>query len=169
MKVDINEVPEFYRGYIQQVGDAELVPLLIRSGDELVSICKNLTENQALYRYDTDKWSIKDIIQHLIDAERVFAYRALRFSRNDFTELEGFEQDDYAKDAEADKRTLHQLLNEFNNLRASTVDFFSSINEERRKRKGVSSKVEMSVEVLGYIISGHTLHHLNVIKEKYFK
>lgn len=169
MKVDLNDVPEFYRPYMKQIGDAELVPLLLKSGDDLVTLCKNLTEQQSLYRYDVGKWSVKDVIQHLIDAERVFAYRAMRFARNDSTELSGFDQDDYVPEANADARPLHQLLSEFTNLRASTIDLFSSLGEESRKRRGISNKVEMSVNTIGYIISGHTLHHLVILKERYFK
>jgi len=169
MNIDLNQVPEFYRRYVEQLGDGGIVPLLLKTGDDLVSTCRDLTDAQALYEYAPEKWSIKDIIQHLIDAERVFVYRAMRFARNDQTELSGFDQNDYAGDGQADKRTVHQLLSEFTNRRASTIDFFTSLDEERRGRSGKSSGVVMSVEVLGYIISGHTVHHIKEIKEKYFK
>lgn len=169
MGVDINKVPAFYQGYVRQTGNGKLVPMLLKSGDDLVETCKSLTEAKALYRYAEGKWSIKDLVQHMIDSERVFVYRALRFSRNDNTELSGFDQDHYVPEAKADNRPLHQLLTEFNNLRASTIDFFSALGDEERERTGVSNGVEMSVEMLGLIISGHTFHHLNIIKEKYLK
>ncbi|MEO9485340.1 MAG: DinB family protein [Ekhidna sp.] len=165
--VDIEKVPEFYRGYVKAAGSGELVPLLLKSGDDFITFCRSLTEQQGNYRYAPDKWSIKDIILHLIDAERVFAYRAMRFARNDKTELSGFDQNIYAPEGKADERTIHNLLSEFTNVRAATVDMFSSFSEELRQRSGVASGVEMSVEVLGYIISGHLIHHMNVIQERY--
>lgn len=167
--VDIEQVPEFYRGYINAAGKGELVPTLLKSGDDFISFCRNLTEPQGLYKYAPDKWSIKDVILHLIDAERVFAYRAMRFARNDKTELSGFDQNAYVPQGGADDRNIHDLLSEFTNVRAGTVDMFSSFNDEIRARSGRASGVDMSVEMLGYIISGHLIHHMNVIQERYTK
>lgn len=167
--VDIDKVPEFYRGYIKAAGSGELVPLLLKSGDDFITSCRRLTEQQGLYKYAPDKWSIKDIILHLIDSERVFAYRALRFARNDKTELSGFDQNIYVPEANADARTIHNLLAEFTNVRAATLDMFSSFNDDIRQRSGVASGVEMTVEMLGYIISGHLIHHMNIIHERYSK
>ncbi|WP_436517122.1 DinB family protein [Ekhidna sp. To15] len=169
MMVNIEKVPEFYRGYIKSAGSGELVPLLLKSGDDFITFCRRLTEQQGLYKYAPDKWSIKDIILHLIDSERVFAYRAIRFARNDKTELSGFDQNAYVPEANADERTIHNLLSEFTNVRAATVDMFTSFNEEMRQRSGVASGVEMTVEMLGYIISGHLIHHMNIIHERYSK
>lgn len=169
MAVDINKVPEFYQTYFKSIGSSELVPLLLKSGDDLMELLKSINDEKALYRYDENKWSIKDVVQHAIDAERVFAYRAMRFARNDKTDLHGFEQDDYVPEANADARTVHQLLTEFMNLRASTIDFYSSLTQEVRERSGTSNNTEMSVEMIGYIISGHLLHHISIIEERYLK
>ncbi|WP_421762780.1 DinB family protein [Ekhidna sp.] len=167
--VDVQKVPEFYRGYIKAAGEGELVPLLLKSGDDFIHFCRGISEQQGLYKYAPDKWSIKDIILHLTDSERVFAYRALRFARNDKTELSGFDQNLFVPEANADGRTIHNLLSEFTNVRAATVDLFSSFSEEVRQRSGIASGVEMTVEMLGYIISGHLKHHLNIIHERYSK
>ncbi|MEP0986980.1 DinB family protein [Ekhidna sp.] len=167
--VDVQKVPEFYRGYIKAAGEGELVPLLLKSGDDFIHFCRGISEQQGLYKYAPDKWSIKDIILHLTDSERVFAYRALRFARNDKTELSGFDQNLFVPEANADGRTIHNLLSEFTNVRAATVDLFSSFSEEVRQRSGIASGVEMTVEMLGYIISGHLNHHLNIIHERYSK
>ncbi|SNT25935.1 DinB superfamily protein [Ekhidna lutea] len=167
--VDIQKVPEFYRGYIETLGGGELVPLLLKTGDEFISYCNRITEQQGLYRYEDGKWSIKDVILHVTDAERVFAYRALRFARNDSNELSGFEQNDYVPEANADDRTIHNLLTEFTNVRAASVDLFSSFSQEIRERTGMANGVEMSVEAIGYIISGHLKHHLEIIQERYTK
>ena len=169
MNFSIDQVPEFYRNYIKKTEGGELVPLLLQSGDQLVATCRDLGDEKALFRYEIGKWSIKDLIQHLIDSDRVFAYRAMRFARNDKTELSGFDQDDYVPEAHADERPLHQLLNEFNSLRASTIEFFYALKPQQLSRVGISNGVEMSVEMLGYIMSGHTLHHLQIINERYIK
>lgn len=167
--VDIQKVPEFYRGYVEAAGKGELVPLLLKTGDDFIHFCRCISEQQGLYKYAPDKWSIKDIILHVTDSERIFAYRALRFARNDKTELSGFEQNDYVPEANADTRSIHNLLTEFTNVRASTVDLFSSLSDEQRKREGVACGVLISVEAIGYIISGHLVHHMNVITERYTK
>ena len=169
MAIDINKVPEFYQNYFKPVGSSELVPLLLQSGDHLMELLKSINDEKALHRYEEGKWSIKDLVQHIIDSERVFVYRAMRFARNDKTELSGFDQDHYVPEANADHRTVHQLLTEFMNLRAATIDFSSSLNQEYRERTGTSNGVEMSVEMIGYIISGHLLHHIKIIEERYLK
>ncbi len=169
MAVDINKVPEFYQPYFKSIGSSELVPLLLKSGDDLMELLKSINDEKAHHRYAEGKWSIKDVVQHMIDSERVFVYRAMRFARNDKTELSGFDQDDYVPEAKADHRTVHQLLTEFMNLRAATIDFYSSLSQEYRERTGKCNGVEMSVEMIGYIISGHLLHHISIIEERYLK
>lgn len=167
--IELANVPEFYQGYVKTLGNGDLVPLLLQTGDEFISFGRRLTEAQGKYRYAPDKWSIKEVILHVIDAERVFAYRAMRFARNDATALSGFEQNDYVPESFAESRPVHSLITEFTNVRASTVDLFSSFDEQVRKRVGNANGVEMSVEALGYIISGHAKHHLNIIHERYSK
>ena len=167
--IDLVKIPEFYQGYVKSLGQGDLVPLLLKTGDEFIEFGRGLSEAQGAYRYAEGKWSIKEVIQHVIDSERIFAYRALRFARNDKTEIPGFEQNDYVPESSADNRSIHGLMTEFTNVRASTVDLFTSFTSEMKQRTGVSNKVEMSVEALGYIISGHLKHHLNIIYERYSK
>ncbi|WP_420575572.1 DinB family protein [Ekhidna sp.] len=167
--IDLVNVPEFYQGYVKSLGQGDLVPLLLKTGDEFIEFGRGLSEAQGAYRYAEDKWSIKEVIQHVIDSERIFAYRALRFARNDKTEIPGFEQNDYVPESNADNRPIHGLMTEFTNVRASTVDLFTSFTNEMKQQTGVSNKVEMSVEALGYIISGHQNHHLTIIYERYSK
>lgn len=167
--IDLTKVPEFYQGYVKSLGQGDLVPLLLKTGDEFIEFGRGLSEAQGAYRYAEGKWSIKEVIQHVIDSERIFAYRALRFARNDKTEIPGFEQNDYVPESNADNRPIHGLMTEFTNVRASSVDLFTSFTNEMKQRTGVSNKVEMSVEALGYIISGHLKHHLNIIYERYSK
>lgn len=169
MNFTISEVPKWYQNYVTEAGDGDIVDVLNHGCDSLIELLGSLTDDQALYRYAPEKWSIKDLIQHLTDSERVFIYRALRFARNDKTELSGFEQDDYVPEANADQRPLKSLLDEFANVRRSTSDFYRTLSEKELSRTGVSNGVEMSVEMLGYIIAGHTMHHINVLKERYLK
>ncbi|MEO1254872.1 MAG: DinB family protein [Bacteroidota bacterium] len=167
--IDIQEVPEFYRGYVLALGAGELVPLLLKTGDDFISFGRGLNENQGNYRYAEEKWSVKEVMQHVIDSERIFAYRALRFARNDATELSGFEQNDYVPESNSNNRTIISLMTEFTNVRASSVDLFTSFKDDIRQRSGLASGVNISVEAIGYIISGHVKHHLNVLQERYTK
>ncbi|WP_424961613.1 DinB family protein [Ekhidna sp.] len=167
--IELSKIPEFYKGYVETLGHGDLVPLLLKTGDEFIEFGRGLSEAQGAYRYAEGKWSIKEVILHVIDSERIFAYRALRFARNDKTEISGFEQNDYVPESNADNRSIHSLMTEFTNVRASTVDLFTSFSEGVRNRTGVSNKVEMSVEAIGYIIAGHQKHHLDIIHERYTK
>lgn len=119
------------------------------------------------YRYAADKWTIKEILAHLIDDERIYAYRALRFARNDTTELPGFDQDDYALQSGANERTVESLLHEFAAVRNATIALFESFAEKVLTRKGVASGNVMSVRAAAYHIAGHELRHVNIIKERY--
>ena len=126
-----------------------------------------LPENKLTYRYAEGKWTIKEILAHHIDDERIYGYRALRFARNDQTELPGFEQDAYTPESGANERTLDDLLEEFAAVRRSTVALFNSFNDRVLTRAGVASGNRMSVRAIVYHIAGHELHHLNVMKERY--
>lgn len=126
-----------------------------------------LPEEQLNYRYAEGKWTIKEIIAHLIDDERIYAYRALRFARNDPTELPGFEQDDYALESRANARTIDDLLREFDTVRNSTIALFDSFDDEVLTRSGVASGNVMSVRAIAYHLAGHELRHMNIIRERY--
>jgi uncharacterized damage-inducible protein DinB len=124
-------------------------------------------EEKLSYRYAKDKWTIKEILAHLIDDERIYAYRALRFARNDQTELPGFEQDAYAVESGANERSHDDLLEEFAAVRKSTIALFNSFDDRVFIRSGVASGNVMSVRAVAYHIAGHELRHLNIIKERY--
>jgi uncharacterized damage-inducible protein DinB len=126
-----------------------------------------LPQEKLYYRYVEGKWTIKEILAHLIDDERIYAYRALRFARNDQTELPGFEQDAYAVESGANERSLDDLLEEFAAVRKSTIALFNSFDDRVFTRSGVASGNVMSVRAGAYHIAGHELRHLNIIKERY--
>jgi uncharacterized damage-inducible protein DinB len=166
---DFGTLPKFYHHYVMQVHDLNMLEALDQSGKNLAAILSTVPEEMGEYRYEKGKWSIKELICHMMDAERIFAYRALRFARNDSTELSAFEENDYAPEANAHARTLKQLLAEAETLRKSTVDLFTSFTPEMLQRKGTANRNLVSVVNIGYIIAGHETHHLNILKERYLK
>lgn len=127
----------------------------------------SLPEEKLGFRYAEGKWTIKEILVHLIDDERIYAYRALRFARNDKTELPGFEQDDYALHSGANERSLEDILKEFSSVRRATISLFEGFDSEALMRAGIADGKVMSVRAAAYHIAGHEMRHLNIIKERY--
>lgn len=165
--LSLTEVPPYYRRYIELVPDLSMVETLDRSLQEMLGCVRPLSEAQMTYRYAEGKWSIKDVLQHLMDAERIFSYRALRFARADETPLSSFDHDGYVPAAQADHRSLESLLAEYQALRASSLALFGSFTPEMLMRSGTASGSQISVRALGFMISGHELHHLQILKERY--
>lgn len=163
-----NEYSQFYANYVALVSDEySLLEELEISVHRLVKFVREIPMDKFDYRYAEGKWTIKDILQHLVDAERVFAYRALCFARNDKTELPGFEEDDYVIEANANKRSIQDLLTELLIVRQSSLALFKSFNDEQLMRIGTASNNPMSVRALGFIIIGHQNHHQKVFEERY--
>ena len=154
-KPNTNLIPPFYRWYINAVRFEDLILALITGGNATTGLFRTIPEALADYCYVEGKWSIRQVINHMMDAERVFCYRALAFSRNDLTELPGFDENHWAPQANASGRKLSKLIDEYINLRASTVDLFSSFTEEMLDREGTASGVKMNVATLGFLIAGH--------------
>lgn len=163
------EVPAYYRPYIEKVPDLPLLEALAFSQQQVREVMTPLNEDQLAYRYEEDKWTIKEIVQHLMDAERVFNYRAMRFARADQTELPGFEQDDYILPSRANLRAIQDILAEFDAQRLSTLALFGSFSAEMLPRTGIASGVVVSVQAIGYITAGHDLHHIQIIQERYLQ
>lgn len=166
MKPSLSDVPAWYRSYIERVPEVELLEALAHADESFISTVGNLSEDQGLLRYEPGKWSIKDLIQHICDAERIFAYRALRFAREDQTVLHGFDHDRYVDLADADNRSMDALLTEYQAIRLSTITLFES-NLDRLSHEGMVGENKFTVNSLGYIIAGHQLHHTHIIKSKY--
>lgn len=127
----------------------------------------SLQEEKLTHRYAEGKWTIKEVLAHVVDDERIYAYRALRFARNDRTELPGFEQDDYALYSGANERDVKDILREFAAVRHATIALFEGLDEKALTRAGVASGNVMSVRAAAYHIAGHELRHVNIIKERY--
>lgn len=164
---DLKTVPQFYKGYVEHVRDLDMLEAINKSGRITVELIKSIPETKAEYRYQPEKWSVKEVLCHMMDAERIFAYRALRFARNDKTPLSGFEEKDYAPEANAHGRSFLQLAKEMENLRLTTIDLFASFTPEMLSRTGTANNVELSVLNLGYIVAGHESHHRKVLTERY--
>lgn len=163
-----DEYGQFYANYLAQVSDEyNLVEELEISVHRLVKFVREIPMDKFDYRYAEGKWTIKDILLHLIDAERIFAYRALRFARNDKTELPGFEENSYVDEANANKRSIQDLLTELLVVRQASLSLFKSFSEEQLLRKGIASNHPISVRALGFIIVGHQNHHQRVFEERY--
>ena len=166
-QLPVNEYSQFNATYIQAIENVELLEELEISLHDFIKFVQNIPMDKFDYRYAEGKWTIKDIIQHLIDSERVFTYRALRFSRNDKTVLPGFEENDYVDNTAANKRSIQELLTELSALRHSTLLFYKSLSEEQLKRVGTASSHQISAGALGFVIIGHQKHHQKVFEERY--
>jgi hypothetical protein len=167
IKPPIDEVPEFYQNYIRILPDEIPLLTLLKDIQDSYNLLGRLSNAEAAYRYQMTKWSIKQLTAHLIDSERIFCNRALRFARADQTELPGFDQDHYVENSKADSRDWGHLINEFDAVRSSTLYMFESFNEDQLNRTGTANGFHISVNSIGYIIAGHQQHHLSIIHERY--
>ncbi|MFL5752848.1 MAG: DinB family protein [Bacteroidia bacterium] len=164
------EYPEFYHTYVSKVPDGKsVIDFLKTQMEELVNLFSGIEDGEAEKAYAEGKWTIKELLCHIIDAERIFAYRALSFARQDKTTLPGFEEDDYAKYSNANERELTNLVEEFYHVRKSNIALFSSFNAETSKITGNANGKSISVRAIIYSIAGHAEHHKQVLKERYLK
>lgn len=163
----IHPMPQFFDRYILLVEDIDLVQGLVLSLEDFQTYDFCLLEDLGDRVYAPGKWTIKDILQHLIDNERVQSYRAMRFARNDKTVMPGYDQDLFANNTTANERTLEDVKTEFIAVRNSSIALFKSMNEQMLQRSGVAYQVEISPLALGFQIIGHQIHHFNVITERY--
>lgn len=159
----------YFQRYIQKAPKDSVVDSLVDSAEQMRGYLSKLTEEQWNYRYADGKWSIKEMVVHIIDTERIMVYRALRFARGDKQELPGFDQDIYVEGSEADKRKSEDILNEYLANRMSTLSLFRTLSNESLGRSGsFSSQSPLSVRDIGKLVSGHEIHHLDILKERYY-
>lgn len=166
-QLPVNEYSEFNATYINALDDVNLFDELEISLHDFIRFVQNIPMDKFDYRYAEGKWTIKDIIQHIIDAERIFGYRALRISRNDKTPLPGFEENDYVENTNANGRSIQELLTEFSAVRHSNLLLFKSFSAEQLTRLGIASNHTISVRALGFLMIGHLKHHQRVFQERY--
>ena len=153
--------------YIALVPAGDVVAVLGSQIEETLALLRSVPEERGGFRYAPGKWSVKELVGHLIDTERIFSYRALRFARGDKTAVPGYEQDDYVRGGSFDAVPLAELAEEFASVRRATVFLFKHLDEEAWARRGLASDSEVSVRALAYLIAGHELHHRRVLREKY--
>jgi len=164
---DPSRVPEFYHGYINKVKEDDLMSGLKSSTKNLFDLLRSIPVEKHDYRYADGKWTIKEVVQHMIDGERVFTYRALRFARKDDTPLPGFDENLFAQTCKADKRSWNDLVEEFAAVRKSSEAMFASFDTEQLEESGVASEASTYVLGIGFIVAGHVNHHCAIIKERY--
>lgn len=164
---DLSRVPQFYHGYISKVREDDLLPALKSSTKGLFDLLKSIPADKHDHRYAEGKWTIKEVVQHMLDGERVFSYRALRFARKDETPLPGFDENLFAQTAKADRRNWNDMVEEFAALRKANEVMFASFDNEQLEQSGIASENSTYVLGIGFILAGHVNHHCQIIKERY--
>ena len=168
LELNVNEYAPYYKSYIALLsGEPSVIGQLRRSYDEAEGLLKKLPMEKQEYSYAEGKWTIKEMLQHLIDTERIFAFRALHIARHDVHALPGFDEADYVIHSDGNGRDYQDLLEEFETVRKASLYLFKSLTEEALLRTGLVNNGSVSVRAIGYLISGHQMHHLNVIRERY--
>ena len=166
--IDLTRVPAWYHKYIEKVSEDDLLTAFRKYQPEMIAELKNIPAEKWDFSYAPGKWTIKEVVQHMIDAERIFNYRALAFARKDATSLPGFDENLYAENSKASKRTRDELLNEFITVQSSSHLLFASFDEDQLEQEGIANGNTVYVKGIGFIVIGHALHHLGVLKERYF-
>lgn len=162
-----SEYARYYQNYIDLVPNGNILQIFEKQNDQLCEFLAQVDEEKANYRYAKGKWSIKEVIVHLIDLELVFMYRALRFSRKDSTNLPGFEQDDFIKNCDLSHLSLSELVAQFYHMRKASCALFSSFSEDMWANIGTANGEPASVRAIAHIMVGHVIHHMKVIHTKY--
>jgi len=165
---EATEYAEFYSTYVSKVPGADPVAVLESQRLQMAQLFSGRSERDGGFRYAPGKWTVKEVLGHITDAERIFTYRALRIARGDQTPLASFEQDDYIKYGSFGERSLASLTEEFALVRAASVALFRSLSEEAWSRRGVASQKEVTVRALAFIAAGHQIHHRLILEERYF-
>ncbi len=164
------EYPPYARMYIKLIPDDGMVLQHLKNNFIAINnFILSLPAKKLIYKYAEGKWTIKEMLVHIIDDERIYAYRALCFARNDKTKLPGFEQDEYAFFSGANERPVINILEEYEAVRNATITLFNGLSDEALLRKGTANKKKATVRALAYHIAGHELHHINIIREKYLR
>lgn len=162
-----SEYAEYFDRYIGKVPDGDILELLSAQLDDFLGMLESVGEEKAGFRYAPGKWSIKELVGHVVDTERIFGTRALAVARGDQTPLPSFEQDEYVEGGNFDARTLKSLTEEFASLRRSHLSLFQSFDEEVWNRRGSAGGNEFTVRAIAWTVAGHLIHHAEVLKERY--
>ncbi|HKI78004.1 MAG TPA: DinB family protein [Ignavibacteriaceae bacterium] len=167
MRPSKNDYAVYYHKYIQELESDNILETLEKQLNENLELFNSIPEEKANTSYDVGKWSIKELLGHMVDTERIFAYRALCIARGEKQSLPGMEQDDYVKEAEFNKRSFKSLVDEYGLLRNSNLVLFYSFGEKELNKRGTANNSDVTVRAILFIIAGHELHHIKILKERY--
>ena len=166
--INTNEYHEYYSRYLDLIDqNTELIEGYQKGKNEMIALINSVPEEKMTFRYQSEKWSIIELIQHLIDTERVFMYRCFRIARNDSTKLAGFEQDDFVKPSEADLKSKAEILEEFSINRDNSISLLKSLSDKNLCFIGNANGGNASARSVAFTVLGHDMHHINIIKERY--
>nr|WP_299382025.1 DinB family protein [Allomuricauda sp.] len=167
-ELSTSEYNQFYHTYILALGgEVKLIDQLVDGKDIFLSFLKDIPQDKLGYAYGPGKWTLTEVLMHIVDAERVFQYRALRFARKDNTPLPGFDQDIYVPESNANRKTKEEIMQEYRSVRESTIALYKSFSDDVLLRMGTASGSGMSVRAQGFVICGHQAHHMKIIRERY--
>lgn len=167
MRPDLSLVAPNFHNYINRVQEDDLFEAFEKQSASFIRFMETIPVEKRDFRYAPEKWTIQEVLQHIVDAERIFAYRALRFSRKDTTPLPGFDENAYVVHAKADTRSWDKIMEEFKVVRRSSELLFLSFDEEQLQARGISSNSPNYVLALGFILIGHSVHHMEITRERY--
>ncbi len=168
-KPNVTEYAPYYQRYIDLITTDDIFSFYKQQAEEIVSLFTSLSEEKASFRYAEGKWTIKEVLAHIVDSERIFGYRVLAISRGDKNPLPGFSENDYVKNGKYENRSLQSLLAEYTHLSAANLELFKSLDEEMLVQKGTASGKEVTARAILFVTIGHEKHHLEVIKSRYLK
>jgi uncharacterized damage-inducible protein DinB len=164
---NLSRIPEWFHRYVNQVPENDLMEAMKKQTPSFIKFFEDIPADKRDYRYAEGKWTIKEMLQHIIDAERVFAYRGLCIARKDASPLPGFDENDYADNAKADKRDWNEMMEEFKAVRRSSEILFGSFDDEQLENTGTANNNPIYVLAIGYVLVGHVNHHVSILKERY--
>ena len=164
---DLSRVGTFFHNYIRQVPQDDVITAIKELGTDFVNVMKSIPADKHDYAYAKGKWTLKEVFQHVIDTERILSYRALCFARKEQQSRPGFEENDYAANSRAATRNWNDMIEEYTMVRKATEMLYKTFDDETLQNEGIANKNPMYVLALGFIISGHCQHHLNIIRERY--
>ncbi|MBM7650847.1 DinB family protein [Neobacillus cucumis] len=167
LRPEANEFPEYYVPYVKLVPEGDLLEILKDNFEKTTALFEGLSEEKGLYRYATGKWSIKEVLGHMADTERIMSYRLLRVGRGDKTPLAGFNENDYIAESNFDGLPIKKLLEDFTAVRNATITLINNLPENAWEKIGFANNTEITTRAIAYIIAGHALHHLKIINERY--
>jgi hypothetical protein len=162
-----DDMPAYYQRYVNTVKESELLDALENSLRNSLSLFASIGKEKESFRYAADKWTVKEVVSHIVDCERIFAYRALRFSRRDSTSLPGFNENEYTPNANAAGRSLEQIVDEYTAVRHASIALFKYLTPEMLDFRGTANGSAITSRSIGWIIAGHNSHHCNILQERY--